>query len=76
MPHVILKLAAGRSEVQKTRIAEAIVKAVVAEAGCGEDAVSVSIEDVAASDWPEKVYKPVILGDWDRLYKKPGYKPL
>jgi 4-oxalocrotonate tautomerase len=76
MPHVIVKPQAGRSESQKTRIAEAITKAVMAEAKCSEEAVSVSIEDIAAGDWTEKVYKPDILGDWDRIYKKPGYKPL
>jgi 4-oxalocrotonate tautomerase len=75
MPHVILKLASGRSEQTKMRIAEAVAKAIVANADCEDSAVSVSIEDVAAADWTEKVYKPDILGDWDRLYKKPGYSP-
>jgi 4-oxalocrotonate tautomerase len=76
MPHVIVKLQAGRSDEQKARIAAEITKAVMAEAKCSEDAVSVAIEDIQSSDWTEKVYKPDILGDWDRLYKKPGYKPL
>jgi 4-oxalocrotonate tautomerase len=44
--------------------------------GNSEDAVSVSIEDVDQSDWTEKVYKPDIAGNWDNLYKKPGYGPL
>ena len=76
MPHVIVKLQVGRSESQKARIAEAVTKAVMVEAKCGEDAVSVSIEDIAPGDWVEKVYKPDILGDCDRVYKKPGYDPL
>jgi 4-oxalocrotonate tautomerase len=76
VPHVIVKLQVGRSESQKARIAEAVTKAVVAEAKCGEESVSVSIEDIAAGDWTEKVYKPDIVGDWDRLYKKPGYTPI
>jgi hypothetical protein len=33
--------------------------------------VSVSIEDVKASDWAEKVYKPDIIGRPDSLYEKP-----
>ena len=37
---------------------------------------SVSIENVASSDWAEKVYKPDILARPDTLYKKPGYNPL
>ncbi len=75
MPHVILKLASGRSDETKTRIAEAVAKAIVANADCDDSAVSVSIEDVAPADWTEKVYKPDILAHWDRLYKKPGYSP-
>jgi 4-oxalocrotonate tautomerase len=76
MPHVIVKLASGRSAQQKADIAEGVAKAVMAEAKCAEEAVSVSIEDVEPADWTEKVYKPHILGQWDRVYKKPGYSPL
>lgn len=76
MPHVIIKMQPGRSEQQKSRLAEDVTKAVVAIANCTEDAVSVSIEDVAAADWVEQVYKPDILGKPDHLYKKPGYNPL
>jgi 4-oxalocrotonate tautomerase len=76
MPHVIVKLHAGRSETQKARLAEEVTKAVMAGAGCGADAVSVSIEDIAPKDWVEKVYKPDIAAHPHRLYKKPGYDPL
>jgi 4-oxalocrotonate tautomerase len=75
MPHVIVKLYPGRSEQQKNRLAEQIVKDVVAIANCGEEAVSVAIEEIKPEDWAEKVYKPDILGDRERLYKKPGYNP-
>jgi 4-oxalocrotonate tautomerase len=40
-----------------------------------EDAVSVSVEDYALSDWTEKVYKPDIIDKPDTLFKKPGYDP-
>ncbi|MDR3530549.1 MAG: tautomerase family protein [Rhodopila sp.] len=76
MPHVIVKLNSGRSEQQKSKIAEEITKAVMASAQCAELSVSVSIEDVEPDDWVEKVYKPDITGNWDKLYKKPGYNPL
>jgi 4-oxalocrotonate tautomerase len=72
MPHVIVKLYPGRSEQQKTRLAEEIVKDVVAIAKCGEEAVSVAIEEIKAEDWEEEVYKPDILGKPESLYKKPG----
>jgi 4-oxalocrotonate tautomerase len=76
MPHVIVKLQSGRTEQQKARIAEEVTKAVMATANCAEDAVSVSLVDIERNDWVETVYKPDILGSWDKLYKKPGYDPL
>jgi len=76
MPHVIVKMYAGRSEEQKARLAEEVTKAVIAGVGCGEQAVSVSIEDVDPANWTEQVYKPDIAANPDRLYKKPGYNPL
>jgi 4-oxalocrotonate tautomerase len=75
MPHVIVKLQSGRSEQQKAKIADEITKAIMAGANCAEQSVSVSIEDVEASGWVEKVYKPDIIGRPDTLYKKPGYDP-
>ncbi len=75
MPHVIVKLLPGRSEQQKTRLAEEIVKDVVAIAKCEEKSVSVAIEEIKPEDWAEKVYKPDILDNKKRLYKKPGYNP-
>ena len=73
MPHVIVKLHAGRSEQQKARIADAVTEAVMAATGHGADAVSVAIEDVAPQDWAEQVYRPDILGKPGKLYNKPGY---
>jgi 4-oxalocrotonate tautomerase len=57
MPHVIIKLYPGRSEEQKTRLAEEIVKDVVTIAKCEEKSVSVPIEEIKPGDWSEKVYK-------------------
>ena len=39
----------------------------------GEEAVSVAIEEVKPQDWAEKVYKPDILNNPEKLFKKPGY---
>jgi 4-oxalocrotonate tautomerase len=60
----------------KSRLAEQIVKDVVMLANCDEKSVSVAIEEIRPEDWTEKVYKPDILGSWNKLYKKPGYNPL
>ena len=75
MPHIIVKIASGRSEEQKQRISAEVTKAIISAAGVGEDAVSVSIEDVERRSWTEDVYNPEIIGKPDTLYKKPGYDP-
>jgi len=72
-PHVIVKLYPGRSEQQKVRLAEALVKDVVDTIKCDESSVSVAVEEIKPADWAEKVYKPDILKTLEKLYKKPGY---
>jgi 4-oxalocrotonate tautomerase len=73
MPHVIIKLWPGKSEEQKTRLAEEIVKDVTKVLNYGEESVSVAIEEVAPEDWAEKIYQPDIVNYSEKLYKKPGY---
>jgi 4-oxalocrotonate tautomerase len=75
MPHVIVKMYAGRSETEKARLAEEMTKAVREVLNYGDEAISVSIEDVEPKDWAEKVYRPDILGKSKTIYKKPGYNP-
>jgi len=73
MPHVIVKLWPGKSEAQKQRLADAITEDVMRILHYGEESVSVALEEVKAQDWAEKVYRPDIQKNPDRLYKKPGY---
>ncbi len=75
MPHIIVKLYPGRSDHQKTRLADEITKDVVAIIGCEAKVVSVAFEEINPEDWAEKVYRPDILGNEQQLYKKPGYNP-
>ncbi len=75
MPHVIVKLYPGRSEEQKIKLADEIVKDVVAIAKCDEKSVSVAFDEIEKEDWAKKVYKPDILDRKDSLYKEPGYNP-
>ena len=75
MPHVSVKLYPGRSEQQKIQLTQRILADVVSLLSCGEDAVSVAIEEVGPGDWTEKVYQPEIHEKWEKLYKKPGYSP-
>ncbi len=69
---MIVKLWPGKSEQQKNRLAEAIIKDVMDILHYGEESVSVAIEEVKSQDWVEKVYNPDIRNQWDKLYKKPG----
>lgn len=73
MPHVIVKLWPGKSEQQKIRLAEAINRDVMDILHYGDESVSVAMEEVKSQDWMERVYKPDVKGNWDKLYKKPGY---
>ncbi len=75
MPHVIVKLYPGRSEEQKLKLADEIVKDVITIANCDEKSVSVAFEEIEKEDWAKKVYKPDILDKKDSLYKEPGYNP-
>ena len=76
MPHVIVKLWPGKTEQQKKRLADAIVKDITDVLNASEDSVSVAIEEIASDEWTEKVYDPDIRDKSDTLYKKPGYGPL
>jgi 4-oxalocrotonate tautomerase len=73
MPHVVVKLWPGKSEQEKTRLAEEITRDVMEVLKYGEESVWVSIEEVSPQDWAEKVYKPDILLNPEKLYEKPGY---
>jgi 4-oxalocrotonate tautomerase len=70
-----VKLYAGKSEQQKKRLAEAVTKAVTSTLNYGDESVSVAIEDVSPERWAEDVYKPDILGNPDKICKKPVYDP-
>ncbi len=76
MPHVVVKLWPGKSEQQKTRLAEAITNDVMSILHYGDESVSVAFEEIRSKDWMEKVYEPDIKSKWDKLYKKPGYESI
>jgi 4-oxalocrotonate tautomerase len=76
MPHVIIKMVSGRTEQQKSRMADEITKTIMTTTECDKDAVSISIEDIEKNEWVEKVYMPDIFPKLDILHKKPGYDPL
>ena len=63
----------GKSEQEKTRLAEEITKDVMDVLHYDLESVSVAIEEIKPQDWAEKVYIPEILNSPEKLYKKPGY---
>ena len=76
MPHVVVKMIAGKTEEQKRRLADQITNDVMSVFDFPEEAVSVAFEEFEKDDWTEKVYKPEIRDKWETVYKKPGYEPL
>jgi 4-oxalocrotonate tautomerase len=75
MPHVIIKMYAGRTEEQKKKLVKTITDSIVKIVDADGKYVSIAIEDVSPEDWAEKVYRPDILEKQNTLYKKPGYNP-
>jgi 4-oxalocrotonate tautomerase len=73
MPHVIVKLWPGKSEQQKSRLAEAIAKDVMRVLNYGEESGSVAVEEVSSQDWAEQVYKPETENSPETLYKRPEH---
>ena len=53
--------------------AEAITRDVAAILHYGDESVSVAMEEVAAADWADEVYRPDIVERAPTIYKKPGY---
>jgi 4-oxalocrotonate tautomerase len=76
MPHVIIKMYAGRSRAAKQRLADSVARVVTEVLRLGEEAVSVAVEDIAPADWMRKVYRPDIAETSAELIKPPGYGPL
>jgi 4-oxalocrotonate tautomerase len=74
MPHIIVKLWPGKTEQQKTLLAERIVRDAMEILDSSEDSLSVAMEEIKSEDWAEQVYRPEIVPQMSKLYKKPGYK--
>jgi 4-oxalocrotonate tautomerase len=75
MPHILVKMATGRSEQQKQQLTDRIVQDVLDVLHCDEAEITVAIEEITREDWMTNVYAPDIQQRWDTLYKKPGYGP-
>lgn len=74
MPHITVKLWTGVTEEQKQQLADELTKTAMEVTGYGEESFSVAIEEFAPDDWAEKVYRPDIIKQKEKLYKQPGYE--
>lgn len=73
MPHVTVKLWPGKTEKQKQQLADRITNDVMEVLHCGDESVSVAMEEISSSEWADKVYRGEIQNAAHKLYKKPGY---
>lgn len=76
MPHLVLKMAPGRSDAMKERLADRLTAAITDVLGLQDSSVSILFEEVGRDDWMAQVYGPEIEALADRLIRKPGYGPL
>lgn len=72
MPHVIVKLYAGKTEAQKQQLTQKIVEAVMSALGSSEASISVGVEEFDPKDWQAKVVQSDILGKPETIRKRPG----
>jgi 4-oxalocrotonate tautomerase len=68
------EVVAWQNGTPETRLAEAIAKDITSILHYGDESVSVAIEEVGPEQWIEKVYKPEIKNNLDKLYKKRDIK--
>lgn len=76
MPHIHVKLAAGRSPRLKRELADRLARAMEEVLSVENGAISVAIEDVPTDVWMDQVYGPDIEGAGALLIKPPGYGPM
>lgn len=73
MPHFEIKLLEGKTEGQKQKLAEEVIKAAQSVIGFGDESYSVAIKDYSLQQWKEDIYPKHIQAEKEKLYKKPGY---
>ena len=59
MPHVVVKLWPGKSEQQKTRLAQEITDSVMSVLNYGAESVSVGFEEVESQEWARRYTVPI-----------------
>ena len=75
MPHIAVKMLQGRTEEQKKRLAEALVRTLTEELGCSDHYVTCTIEDYDARQWQDVFRSDIADKPNDKVYKKAEYDP-
>lgn len=75
MPHVIVKVFAGKTDAQKQAVTTKITEALMTSLGSSEASISVAIEEVDPKDWKSKVYEPDIVAKAATITKQPANVP-
>lgn len=73
MPHIIVKLYAGKTDAQKQELTGKIVEAFMSTLGSSEASLSVGFEEFDPVEWKDKVVGPDIEAKRATLTKIPGY---
>lgn len=74
MPHIGIKMLAGRTEEQKKKAAEAVKNALAESLNMGDHYITVTIEDYNAEEWQE-VFKNEVTDKPEKVYVQPKYDP-
>ena len=75
MPHFVVKLWPGKSEQQKTRLAQEITDSVMSVLNYGTQSVRLGLRK-SNRRRRRKCTASISKPSGDQLYKKPGYNPL
>ena len=73
MPYVAIK-AYPKDKETKEKLVERINEVFLEVWGCPQEAISISLEEVAPSDWEEKVQKPEVDANRDKMMIYSGKK--
>lgn len=73
MPYIVIKAYPKDEEIKK-RVVERINQIFLEEWGCPQQAISIMMEEVAPDDWTDKVLKPEIEPQKDKMMILNGKK--
>ena len=73
MPYIAIK-AFPKDEETKKKAVDKINQVFLEEWGCPQEALTISVEEIAPDDWKEKVWKPEIEPKKDNMMILDGQK--